>query len=81
MRTTVELDDQLHEQLLWRARRDGVSLAKLLGNLVEDALHSESSDLALAQRSRRFKVLVPAKSEARAARRTVQEAIDEEGIL
>lgn len=82
MRTTIELDEELHERLRRRAQREGLSLARLLGRLVAQAQAAPAADEAVPrQRSGRFSVLAPATPDARTASSTVQKMIDEEGIL
>lgn len=82
MRTTIELDDELHERLRRRAQREGLSLARLLGRLVAQAQAGPAADaLAAQQRSGRFTVLAPASPAARTASAAVQKVIDEEGLL
>jgi hypothetical protein len=82
MRTTLELDADLHALVQRRAQREGISMARLLGRLVAHGLRGAQADSAPAtQRSGRFTVLAPATDQARVSSDTVQKVIDEEGIL
>lgn len=82
MRTTIELDPGLHNLIQRQAQREGVSMARLLGRLVEQGLRGPQIDaLPSTQRSGRFTVLAPASANARVTSDAVQKVIDEEGIL
>jgi len=82
MRTTIELDAQLHALVQRQAQREGVSMARLLGRLVMQGLHGpRTEDAPAMQRSGRFTVLAPASAQARVRIDAVQKVIDEEGIL
>lgn len=82
MRTTIELDKHLHEQVQRQARREGISMARLLGRLVARGFHGTHPDEAPStQQSGRFTVLAPASGEARVSSDALQKVIEEEGIL
>ena len=84
MRTTIDLDPQLHDRVRRRAQREGLSLGRMLGKLVEQGMQqgSDTADEPPAlQRSGRFIALMPATQGAKVASAAVQHVIDEEGIL
>ncbi|QHS09918.1 hypothetical protein [Sinimarinibacterium sp. NLF-5-8] len=81
MRTTVELTDDLHEQVRRRAQREGLSLARMLGSLVEQALRQPAGNPPVHQQSGRFQVIAPASHNAKVSSAAVQKVLDEEGIL
>ncbi|MFT4104047.1 MAG: hypothetical protein QM674_24085 [Burkholderiaceae bacterium] len=81
MRTTIDLDPQLHARARRRAQREGISLGRMLGKLVEQGLQGAAAGVPAMQRSGRFTVLAPAAPHARGASAAVQQAIDEEGVL
>ncbi|MEW6168509.1 MAG: hypothetical protein AB1651_12555 [Pseudomonadota bacterium] len=81
MRTTIELDEELHERMRRQAQREGISLARLLGRMVERGAQISPAGRAPAGRSGRFKVIAAAAPGTRTASSAVQKVIDEEGIL
>lgn len=82
MRTTIELDEQVHALVQRQAQREGLSMARMLGRLVAQGLYgSRSADEPVMQRSGRFTVLAPASREAHVSSEAVQKIIEEEGIL
>jgi len=82
MRTTIELDEDLHTLVQRQAQREGLSMARLLGRLVAQGLRGLQAQGAPAtQPSGRFTVLAPATPEACVSSAAVQKVIDEEGIL
>ncbi|MFT4197465.1 MAG: hypothetical protein QM601_06065 [Pseudoxanthomonas sp.] len=83
MRTTIDLEPQLHARVRRRAQREGLSLGRMLGKLVEQSMQSAPSggEAPAMQRSGRFAVLVPTVQDAKVASAVVQQAIDDEGVL
>lgn len=83
MRTTIDLDPQLHAQVRRRAQREGLSLGRMLDKLVKQGMQqgADATDEPILQRSERFIALIPATQSAKVASVTVQQVIDEEGIL
>lgn len=81
MRTTIEMEESLHEQVRRRAQREGLSLSRMLGKLVGQALRQGEEATVPTQRSGRFEVIAPATPDARATSSAVQKVMDEEGIL
>jgi hypothetical protein len=81
MRTTIELDKQSHERLRRQAQRQGISLARLLGKLVESAERIAGNEPVPEIRSGRFRTIAGIRPGARTASHVVQKVIDEEGIL
>ncbi|MFT3800422.1 MAG: hypothetical protein QM766_04310 [Burkholderiaceae bacterium] len=83
MRTTIDLDPQLHALVRRRAQREGLSLGRMLGKLVEQGMQqgADTADEPVLQRSGRFIALMPATQGAKVASATVQQVIDEEGLL
>ncbi len=83
MRTTVDLEPQLHARVRRRAQREGISLGRMLGKLVEQGLQGvpANNEPPAMQRSGRFTVLVPATPDAKVASAAIQQIIDDEGIL
>lgn len=80
MRTTIELDPDLHEAVRRQAKRQKLSMARLLGRLVEQGLQS-SQLTPPTLRSGRFQVIAPGAPNARVSSDQVHKVIDEEGIL
>ena len=81
MRTTIEMEEGLHEQVRRRAQREGLSVSRMLGKLVGQALRQNEEATVPTQRSGRFEVIAPAAPRARATSSAVQKVMDEEGIL
>ncbi len=81
MRTTIELDPDLHEAVRRQAQRQNLSLARLLGRLVEQGLRAASDQAPPTQKSGRFTVIAPATPDARVTSEQIQKLIDDEGIL
>lgn len=81
MRTTIELDDQLHQRLRRRAQREGVSLSHLLGRVVAQASEVPAAQAPPQRRSGRFTVLASPVAGTRTTTETVQRAVDDEGAL
>ena len=81
MRTTIELDPAVHEYVRKQAQRQNLSMARLLGRLVEQGLRSTTPQVTPAVRSGRFQVVAPAVKDARVTSDQVQKLIDDEGIL
>ena len=81
MRTTIELDPDLHETVRRQAQRQNLSLARLLGRLVEQGLRAGTEQALPTRKSGRFTVIAPATPGARVTSEQVQKLIDEEGIL
>lgn len=82
MRTTIELSDELHESVRRQALRQNTSMAKLLGQLVEQGLRAAATGSAPpVARSGRFQVIAPATADAQVTSERLQRLIDEEGIL
>lgn len=80
MRTTIEMNDGLHEHMRRQAQRENISLARLLGRLVEQAANAAAQDNLLSQRSGRFTVIAGGAGTCTKSQK-VQKVIDEEGIL
>jgi hypothetical protein len=81
MRTTIDLDPDVHERMRRQAQREGISLARLLGRVVREAASQATQEAPPVVRSGRFSVIAPAQAEARTTSQAVQKVIDEEGIL
>jgi negative regulator of replication initiation len=81
MRTTIELDESLHERMRRQAQREGISLARLLGRLVEHGADAPRKATVPTRKSDRFTVIAAAAPDARTTVSAVQKMIDEEGIL
>lgn len=81
MRTTIDLDEALHEQVRRRAQREGLSVSRMLGKLVGQAMAPPVETAVSMQHSGRFEVIAPAAADACVAADAVQKVIDEEGIL
>jgi len=81
MRTTIELDESLHERMRRQAQREGISLARLLGRLVEHGADAPRKASVPTRKSDRFTVIAAAAPHARTTIGAVQKVIDEEGIL
>ena len=83
MRTTIELDPDLHEAVRRQAQRQKLSMARLLGRLVEQGLQASTSTQLTPPtlRSGRFQVIAPGTPDARVSSDQVHKVIDEEGIL
>ena len=81
MRTTIELDPAVHESVRKLAQRQNLSMARLLGHLVEQGLRATTEPVAPALRSGRFQVIGPAVPDARVTNEQVRKVIDDEGIL
>ena len=75
MRTTIEMSDDLHECMRRQAQREGISLAKLLGRMVETAVTFSQSVSTTHQRSGRFTVIA-GEPGAHTESQAVQKAID-----
>lgn len=81
MRTTIELDPEVHESVRRQAQRQNLSVARLLGRLVEQGLRAATSEAPSSMCSGRFQVIAPATPEARVSSDQVHKLIDDEGIL
>lgn len=81
MRTTIELDPALHETVRKQAQRQNLSMARLLGRLVEQGLRASMPPSAPTMRSGRFNVIAPATPQARVSSEQVHKVIDDEGLL
>lgn len=82
MRTTIELEPAVHESVRRQAQRQNVSMARLLGRLVEQGLRASTQPAsAPMMHSGRFQVIAPAMQGARVTSDRVQKVIDDEGIL
>ena len=81
MRTTIELDPDLHESVRRQAQRQNLSMARLLGRLVEQGLRTATEPSPPTVRSGRFQVIAPATPQARVSSDQVHKVIDDEGIL
>jgi len=81
MRTTIELPAELHDAVRRQALRQNTSMAKLLGQLVEQGLRATAGDAAPTARSGRFQVIAPATADAHVTSERLHKLIDEEGIL
>lgn len=80
MRTTIELDDSLHERMRRQAQREGISMARLLGRLIEHSAEAQDHPPP-TRKSGRFTVIAESRPEVRTTCSAVQKVIDEEGIL
>jgi predicted DNA-binding ribbon-helix-helix protein len=80
-RTTIELDPAVHESVRKLAQRQNLSMARLLGRLVEQGLRATTEPVAPALRSGRFQVIGPAVQDARVTSDQVHKVIDDGGIL
>ena len=81
MRTTIELDPELHESVRRQALRQNTSMARLLGQLVQQGLRASADASLPSARSGRFSVIAPAASGAKVTSEQVHKLIDDEGIL
>lgn len=81
MRTTIELDPQLHETVRRQAQRQNLSMARVLGRLVERGLQASTQASPSSMRSGRFQVIPPGTPDARVSSEQVHKVIDDEGIL
>lgn len=82
MRTTLDITPETHESVRRLAQRQGVSMSRLLGLLVERGLQAQDEKQALpTARSGRFQVIAAEPGQARVTQQCIQKVIDEEGIL
>ena len=81
MRTTIEIDPQLHETVRRQAQRQNLSIARVLGRLVERGLQASPEASPPHMRSGRFQVIAPAVPGARVSSEQLHKVIDDEGIL
>ena len=81
MRTTVTLDDDIHEAALSHARATGQRLGRVLSDMARQALQPESRQRSPAQRGKRFAAFdVPADAGLIPASR-IQQALDDDGVV
>ena len=81
MRTTIEIEPALHESVRRQAQRQNLSMARLLGLLVERGMRAPAQTAQPSVRSGRFQVIAPAAPDARVSSEQVYKLIDDEGIL
>lgn len=81
MRTTIELDPALHETVRRQALRQNVSMAKLLGQLVQQGLHASTDPAPPSMRSGRFQVIAPGAAGVQVTSERMYKLIDDEGVL
>ena len=81
MRTTIELDPDLHESVRRQAQRQNLSIARLLGRLVAQGMRAATEPSPPNLRSGRFQVIAPAAPGVRVSSDQVYKVIDDEGIL
>ena len=81
MRTTVTLDDDIHEVALSRARATGQPLGRVLSDMARQALQPDSHHIPAARRGERFATFdVPADAGVIPASR-IQQALDDGGVV
>ena len=78
VRATIELDDALLESVRRLARRENLSMARMLGKLVEQELRAAMEPSVPTVRSGRFNVIAPSMPEARVSSERVRKVIDGE---
>ncbi len=81
MRTTIELEPELHESVRRLAQRLNLSTSKLLGHLVARGLSAQGDETLPTARSGRFQVIASTGTPAKVSSARIQKVIDEEGIL
>ena len=81
MRTTVTLDDDIHEAALSRARATGQSLGRVLSDMARQALQPDSHRRPAARPGGRFAAFdVPADAGVIPASH-IQQALDNDGVV
>lgn len=78
MRTTIKLDDDVHEAALQMAKSSGRPLGEVVSELVRRGLQPRPPRVV---KKRRFPVFDVPRDAPTILASTVQKAIDEEGIL
>ena len=81
MRTTVTIDDDIHEAALSQARATGQRLGRVLSDMARQALQPDSHERQSARRGRRFAAFdVPPDAGLIPASR-IQQALDDDGVV
>ncbi|MGC3987730.1 MAG: hypothetical protein QM777_25080 [Pseudorhodoferax sp.] len=81
MRTTIELDPAIHESVRRQALRQNMSMARLLGQLVQQGLRASTEAAPPSVRSGRFQAIAPAAAGAQVTSEQLHKLIDDEGVL
>lgn len=81
MRTTIELDPALHESVRRQAQRQNISMARLLGQLVQQGLRASTDPAPPSVRSGRFQVIAPGAVGTQVTSEQLHKLIDDEGVL
>jgi len=81
MRTTVEVDEQVYRTVRERAQRTGVSVGRLLGMLVEQALAAEADAPLLIKNSHDFSVVAARPGSPQISAEAVQTVLDSDGMI
>lgn len=78
MRVTAEIDEQTYEHVRRRAVSRSISMGKLLGEMIADGLKAKPLGLV---KSGRFKVIAAPVGTKPVSVATIQELIDQDGVL
>lgn len=81
MRTTADIDEQVYRSVRERALRTGISVGRMLGLLVEQALAAEAAVPLVIKQSSGFNVVAARPGSPLVTTASVQRALDEEGAL
>ena len=81
MRTTADLDEQSYRSVRERAQRSGVSVGRMLGMLVEQALAAEAATSLVVKQSHGFNVVAARPGSPVISATAIQRAIDDEGFI
>ena len=78
MRVTAEINEQTYEHVKRRALSRSISMGKLLGEMIADALKAKPLGLV---KSGRFNVIAAPAGTKPVSIATIQELIDQDGVL
>lgn len=81
MRTTADIDEKAYGSVRELAQRSGVSVGRMLGLLVEQALAAEAAVPLVIKQSAGFNVVAARPGSPVVSTAAVQRALDEEGAL
>lgn len=81
MRTTADIDEHAYRSVRERALRSGISVGRMLGLLVEQALAAEAAVPLVIKESNGFNVVAARPGSPLVTTESVRRALDEEGAV
>ncbi len=81
MRTTADIDEQAYRSVRERAQRSGISVGRMLGLLVEQALAAEAAVPLVIKQSHGFNVVAARPGSPQVSAEAVQAALDDDSAI